>query len=178
MTHKEAVEFLEPAGITPGGTWADIGAGTGIFTLALMDIMGSGQVYAVDKNPHALWRLKPFGDVRLEIVEGDFDRPLPLPILDGVIMANTLHYSNQPLKTLANLVSHLRIDGTMILIEYETDFSNQWVPYPVRFQDFGEMCAALGLSEPERFNTRSSAYGHSHIYGAVSAKVSEEGLRA
>ena len=171
MSHEEAVDFLAPAGIPTGGVWADIGAGTGIFTLALAEIIQSGVICAVDKNPHALWRLEPVDDVHIDVVEGDFNMDLALPLLDGVIIANTLHYSNQPVKTLSNILGHLRSGGSMILLEYETTFSNQWVPYPVRFEEYCRMCSVLGLTEPIKFNTRSSAYGHSHIYGAISTKV-------
>ena len=54
MDHADHVGLLRPA-VEPGGTWADIGAGEGAFTLALADLLGpGGRIVAVDRDAHAL----------------------------------------------------------------------------------------------------------------------------
>mgnify|MGYP002683214101 CR=1 FL=1 len=55
MTPIEAINFIRLGIIHPSGTWADIGAGTGLFSRALMEILEEGKVIAVDKSPHALY---------------------------------------------------------------------------------------------------------------------------
>ena len=54
MDNADHVRLLRGA-VDPGGTWADIGAGTGAFTLALAYLLGpGGQVIAVDRDRGAL----------------------------------------------------------------------------------------------------------------------------
>ena len=54
VDHADHVGLLRPA-VEPGGTWADIGAGEGAFTLALADLLGpGGRIVAVDRDAHAL----------------------------------------------------------------------------------------------------------------------------
>ena len=58
MDHADHVRLLQ-GGVTRGGTWADLGAGTGAFTLALADLVGpGGNVIAVDRDRGALHDLE------------------------------------------------------------------------------------------------------------------------
>ncbi len=51
MEHKDHVNLLRPANLTQGGTWADFGAGSGAFTLALSELVGlKAEIYAIDKD--------------------------------------------------------------------------------------------------------------------------------
>ena len=43
MDHKDHVNLLKPANLSSGGTWADFGAGSGAFTLALRELLGRDQ---------------------------------------------------------------------------------------------------------------------------------------
>ena len=55
MEHKDHVYLLRNGISSPGGTWADLGSGTGAFTLALADLLGpSGHIYSIDKDSRAL----------------------------------------------------------------------------------------------------------------------------
>jgi len=55
MDHTDHVTLLRGGVSAPGGVWADLGSGTGAFTLALSDLLGlSGTIYSVDKDPGAL----------------------------------------------------------------------------------------------------------------------------
>ena len=54
VDHADHVGLLRAA-VEPGGTWADIGAGQGAFTLALADLLGpGGRIVAVDRDARAL----------------------------------------------------------------------------------------------------------------------------
>ena len=51
MDHADHVNLLKPANVVMGGTWADFGAGSGAFTLALRELVGPhAEIYAVDKD--------------------------------------------------------------------------------------------------------------------------------
>src|SRR5512136_68248 len=99
MNHRDHVELLRPANLPSGGVWADLGAGSGAFTLALRALVGSqAEIHAVDRDAgrlaelERLWRQR-FGETaRLHTIRADFTRPLELPPLDGIVMANSLHF--------------------------------------------------------------------------------------
>jgi precorrin-6B methylase 2 len=98
VDHRDHVELLRAGVPAPGGTWADLGSGTGAFTLALAGLLGPGTViHAVDRDRGALSDLERaigarFPAVTLRVVVGDFTRALDLPPLDGIVMANSLHF--------------------------------------------------------------------------------------
>ena len=99
MDHNDHIELLRPAGLSPGASWADLGAGSGAFTLALRELLGlSADIYAVDRDRGRLAELERAHQVRfgvsehLHLLPVDFTRDLDLPPLDGVLMANSLHF--------------------------------------------------------------------------------------
>ena len=168
MTEAEAVALIKSGIPSPSGTWADLGAGTGMFTLALRSLLESGTIYAVDKNPHVLWSIAGGGPIEIVVHEADFTRPLELPPLDGIVMANALHYAPDPVATLKHILTCLRPGAPFLLVEYETEQAQPpWIPYPLPFRRFAEIAREAGLSEPEELERVSSDYGHRYIYSAV-----------
>lgn len=160
MSHEEAISLIRD-GIDPlTGTWADIGAGTGAFTLALRDILKKGTVLAFDKNPHMLWRLEGSPDVAIQVIEGDFTQEFDLPTqVKGIVMANALHYAENHLEALQNVLAHLAPGGTFILIEYDTDQPNPpYVPYPVSEKVFRPIAEKAGLTALEVVGRKVSVY--------------------
>jgi SAM-dependent methyltransferase len=193
MTLTEAIDLIRPAVVPLSGVWADIGAGTGLFTEALMLILEEGKVIAVDKSPHSLYANEQLAisnskrsedparseavngmatgnlqsGIGLEIIEADFNHPFVLPPLDGILMVNALHYAHDHTDVLKNVLTHLKPGGTFVLIEYDTDKPNPpWVPNPVSFVRFKELCEKAGLREPELIGTRDSVYNDGKMYVA------------
>ena len=127
MNHHDHVALLTNGIATPGGIWADLGAGDGAFTLALAELIGAtGTIYAVDRDEGALHRLaramqQRFPDVTLHTQHGDFTRPLQLPALDGIVMANSLHFIHHKTETLARIRDYLRPGGRLLMVEYNSD---------------------------------------------------------
>ena len=110
MDHNDHVNLLRPANLSSGGTWADFGAGSGAFTLALRELVGpEATIYAVDKDRGALDRLEAAHRSRFHSTDHliplnqDFARPLDLPALDGIVAANSLHYFKDPVKILRHV---------------------------------------------------------------------------
>ena len=92
--------------------------------------------------------------------------------MDGIIMANALHYAQRPPEVLKNVLEHLKPGGAFLLIEYETrDPRPPWVPYPLPFATFQQMAPEAGLTEPELLAKVPSQYGHEHIYSAFCRKA-------
>ena len=117
MTTQTAIDLIKGGINDTNGTWADIGAGTGMFTIALHEILSSGTIYAVDKNPHVLWSLKGTDKVQIIVEEADFTHPMDLPQLDGIVMANALHYAEDPIPVITNIVEWLKPGGVLIKLE-------------------------------------------------------------
>jgi methylase of polypeptide subunit release factors len=94
---SDAIEMLSDSGIeTPcATTWADLGCGDGTFTLALASLLAAGStIHAMDRDASALQNIPPeHHGVRIQTHYGDFTRqPWPFARLDGILMANSLHY--------------------------------------------------------------------------------------
>jgi ubiquinone/menaquinone biosynthesis C-methylase UbiE len=165
MKHDDHVNLLRPAELKPGGTWADLGAGSGAFTLALRELIGAGGViFAVDKDRSRLNELEReyhshFGNTGgLQIIPGDFTRPLNLHALDGVLMANSLHYFRDKEKILLNVQNLMKPGGTLLVIEYNVDRGNPWVPYPMSFETWHNLAQRVGFNEPRLLARRSSSF--------------------
>ena len=139
----KARHLLTPA-LAPneGGVWADLGCGDGIFTFLLCELLATGsQVYAMDRDRLALERVaQRAGTLTLQApvttVHGDFTRPLRLPPLDGVLLANALHFVADKQPVLASLVKALKPGGKLVVVEYNTRQSNYAVPYPLDERGF------------------------------------------
>ncbi|EAY24848.1 class I SAM-dependent methyltransferase [Microscilla marina] len=165
----ETIDTIKLLGQVPNQApqvWADIGAGTGVFTVALQMLLApQSTVWAVDKNPHVLWSLPKQNEVNISVEEGNFERAMDLPLFDGIVMANALHYATDPAVVLQNVLQHLKPSGTFILIEYDTSIPNPpWVPYPVSLAHFQKLASQLGLNSPKELHRVSSQYGQNSIY--------------
>lgn len=160
MDHSDHVTLLRPAIPTPTtdgppGTWADIGAGHGAFTLALAELLGPGaRIIAVDKDRGALEAnarsvRAAFPETVLTTIVADL-RALPhgtMPLLDGMLAANSLHYvpRGDQAAVIASLAARVRPNGTFIVVEYDADRGNHWVPYPFSSRTWPSLAAAAGL---------------------------------
>ena len=174
MNHADHVALLA-RGVTQGegGTWADLGAGTGAFTLALADLIGSqGVIHAIDRDRAALAELRsasvsavPQAELRVEAA--DFTRRLHLIGLDGVVMANSLHFVEDKTTVLALVRSYLRPGGRLILVEYDSDRGNEWVPYPLSFETWKGLATDAGFVETRKLATVPSRFLR-QIYSALS----------
>lgn len=173
MDHADHVRLIRD-GVQGGGlVWADLGSGDGAFTLALADLLGShGSIHSVDRDGHALGtqsrRLREaFPDVTVTPHVADFTRPLGLPTLDGIVMANSLHFEPDQVAVLRLVRGYLRPSGRLVIVEYDTDHGNQWVPVPFSFRSWTTMAAEAGFRDTRRLASVPSRFLGS-IYSAVS----------
>jgi ubiquinone/menaquinone biosynthesis C-methylase UbiE len=173
MQHADHVALLRRGIPAPGGLWADFGSGTGAFTLALAELIGpEGRIYSVDRDGAALRALEKrlrarFPAVALSPIVADFTRPLELPPLDGLVMANSLHFHRDKEPVLRLVQSYLRPGGRLILVEYGTDRGNHWVPYPLSYQTWQDLACRVGLVGTQLLTTRPSRF-LGQIYSALS----------
>jgi len=158
VDQADLIDLLRPGVDTKGGHWADLGAGEGAFTRALAELLGPGaHITAVDRDRHALSALsqsmgKRFPQTFLEVQVADFTKPLGLKNLDGVVMANSLHFVRR-----------------LILVEYGADRGNPWVPHPMTFATWSRTAEEAGLVGTVLLHTVPSRYFGS-MYSAVSRR--------
>jgi len=174
MEIHDAIELLRSAIGSDAGVWADLVAGTGTFTRALVETLGPGStVYAVDANQSAVRALAELAarDARIISVEADFTRALELPglrePLDGILLANALHFVRDAEDVLARCVSNVRPGGRVIIVEYDRRDADRWVPHPISASRWPKLAMAAGLTNATITATRASAYSGMLYVGAA-----------
>ena len=175
MDHADHVNFLRGAVTDPGGTWADVGAGRGAFTLALADLLGpSGSIVAIDREAAALADNRRSLEARFPQTSAtyhvaDFTLPLELPPLDGIVAANSLHFQRDQEAALLLLRDHLRPGGRLTVVEYNIERANGAVPYPLPFERFQRLAREAGFTGVTLLLRRPSRW-HSEMYSAMATR--------
>jgi SAM-dependent methyltransferase len=155
VDHRDHVGLIRDGVAGSGSRWLELGAGEGAFTLALADLLGAGaSIVALDRDAAALERLagavpRLFPDRELRTVVGDFRDSLPAGPFDGVLAANSLHFLDDPVDVLRRIVPVLEPAGRLVVVEYDADRGNPWVPHPFSSARFADLALAAGLVEPE-----------------------------
>jgi SAM-dependent methyltransferase len=182
MDIPDAIELIRDAVDGHPGVWADLGAGTGTFTRALAELLGAGStVYAVDDDVKAVRALREVatsssGNAHVVAVKSDFTRPLELPglvggraQLDGILLANALHFVRDAEQVLSRLVEHLHPGGRVVIVEYDRRAVSRWVPFPIDASRWPQLARSAGLTESRITATRPSAYS-GMLYTAVATR--------
>ena len=159
--------------------WADLGCGSGAFTLALADLLGGrATVHAVDRDATALRRLASFAAAHtaaITVYEADFTEPLDLPPLDGILMANALHFvaRRRQQDLLEKIRPMLRPGGTLIVVEYDLSRGNPWVPHPVPAERWPDLARSAGFRAPYMAAHVPSSYW-GRVYAARCRRAHDE----
>ncbi len=178
---SEAIDLIRPAIGRAAGTWADFGAGEGLFSRALVAVLeGRGRVIAIDRDARALRALAataPAG--RIEVVVADVREPGAIPALggvrlDGAVFANVLHYVSEPEGVLTRLAGHLAPGAPVVVVEYEGRSPGPWVPFPLPFARLEAVARAAGYTPPLVVARRPSAY-RGEMYCALARAPSGDG---
>jgi SAM-dependent methyltransferase len=176
MDHHDHVGLIR-AGLEPGasgGRWLELGAGEGAFTLALADLLGPGTgIVALDRDASALGTLadelaRRFPGRDLTTRVADFRDPLPAGPFDGVLAANSLHFVPDPVEVLRRVWAVLRPGGRLIVVEYDADRGNPWVPHPFSSRRFPELASSAGFVDPRTVGSVPSRF-----LGAIYAAVAD-----
>ncbi len=125
---EEAPESaLDQMGVRQGITVADIGAGTGYFSIRLARRVGpTGRVYANDVQPEMLERIR----IRCEkldihnietVLGSEADPKLPAGRMDLILMVDVYHEFSQPQRMLDAIRTALKPDGRLVQLEYRKE---------------------------------------------------------
>ena len=112
-------KVLDALKLTPDMTVADVGAGTGYFTVRIAKRVA--KVYATDAQPEMieLLRKRVAGAPNVEpVLAGEHDAGLPERCCDLEILVDVYHELSDPPAVVAGLRRALKPDGRLVLVEY------------------------------------------------------------
>ncbi|MFT5477777.1 MAG: hypothetical protein ACI8Y8_003130 [Planctomycetota bacterium] len=122
-------------GVEPGMRVADVGAGTGLFSLPLSRAVGpAGWIFAVDIAPRFLQHIQKSAEQQGSenigaVLCSETSIGLPPESVDLVYLCDTYHHFEYPSSTLASILRALRPGGRFIVIDFERlpDSSSEWI---------------------------------------------------
>ncbi|NBC05212.1 MAG: methyltransferase domain-containing protein [Bacteroidetes bacterium] len=172
MQHQEAVNMLSVPGQFESGRqlWADLGCGTGTFTLALAHHLSPGsKIVAVDKKKKVLREIPAkFKQVQIEKKVANFKKnSFQFKNMDGILLANSLHYVRKKEAFIIKLKEALKPYGVLIIVEYDTNIFNPWVPFPISFERLEKTFKKAGFTSIEKIGEMPSRYNRSNLYSAI-----------
>jgi ubiquinone/menaquinone biosynthesis C-methylase UbiE len=155
---KEAETVMDRAGIAPGMTVADIGAGEGYYTIRLSARVGAkGRVLAEDIVPEVRDMLaqrvtrERLDNVSVRLGEPD-DPELPENSFDRVLLVHMYHEIAEPYAFLWNLRPSLKADGAVVVVDANRTTQNHGTPPALLECEF----AAVGYRRIEQQNMPSA----------------------
>jgi SAM-dependent methyltransferase len=137
---NRVMDILE---ITTGKNVADIGAGSGWFTVRAARRVATGVVYAVDINPEAVRyvdkRAQQEGVHNVKTVLSKSDDPqLPANAVDSVLLLKTYHEIDKPIALLRNLRPSLRPGAKVGIIDRNGNGENHGVNREIVIKEAAE----------------------------------------
>lgn len=133
-------EIVDALGLEPGMDVADVGAGTGFFSIMMSDrVDPGGTVYAVDIAENFIEHIRELADEKgIDNIEAIRCTPrsteLPEASVDLIYICDTYHHFEYPFDTLASIHRALRPGGQLIIVDFERikGVSEEWVLNHVR----------------------------------------------
>jgi SAM-dependent methyltransferase len=172
MRGRDAVDMLADSNVDALGptAWADLGCGAGTFTRALAELLAAGStIHAVDLDASAL-RAIPAAHKSVQITTHrlDFTRPpWRFAPVDGVLLANSLHYVEDQAAFIRACESQMRGWRCFLIVEYDTSEATPWVPFPVSATRLPTLFERAGYSSIRMLRRRASIYRRAPLYAAV-----------
>lgn len=132
--------IVAAAGFQPGATIADVGAGTGLFTMLFAEVTGpTGRLYAVDIAPRFLEHIESrarragFSNVTTVFCKDD-SVELPENSIDAAFICDTYHHFEYPNDTMQSLYHAMKPRSTLVVIDFKRieGVSRDWILNHVR----------------------------------------------
>ena len=118
--------LVQALDLRPTDVVADIGAGTGYFTVRISPRVPQGKVFAVDIQPEMLARIR--ARVAADSIENvvpilgsDQDPNLPADSVDVALIVVSYHEFSHPREMIARIVEALKPGGRLVLVEYRAE---------------------------------------------------------
>ncbi len=174
---NEAGDIMNRAGIKPGMTVADIGAGEGYYTVRLAKRVGpKGRVLAEDIMPEVIEALarritrEDWTNVSVKL--GTPDNPdLPEDSFDRVLMVHMYHEISEPYAFLWHLHPALKKDGEVIVVDANRPTAEHGTPPRLLACEF----ASLGF-RMEQVVPRPNAGGYLARFKRIAARPEPQNI--
>ncbi|UOE46301.1 class I SAM-dependent methyltransferase [Mucilaginibacter sp. SMC90] len=148
--------------------WIDLGCGNGTFTLSLANLLPlESHITAFDKTSQQL----PYSinGIKIDFRKADFiDEQIAVSPLDGILMANSLHFVADKTKLIKQLENIFKGNPKFLIVEYDTTTASPWVPYPISYQKLNQEFNQLGY-RTDKLAEMPSKFG-GIIYSALAFK--------
>lgn len=171
MLLEQAINLIKTSIITniKSSVWTDLGCGTDLFTNALAFLLADNStVYAIDKSKQNIGsgRSVNINFIQLDFVQSD----LKLPLLDGIMMANSLHYVKDKYAFLNRISAYIKPNGKLLIVEYDRTKANPWMPFPINFYSVQNLLNNTGFQDVIKISERPSAFGSVNMYSCIAVK--------
>lgn len=161
-------DVLHHLRLAPGQDIADIGAGTGFFSLMMARLVGpEGKVYAVDIAPEfvtaTVERARAQGLNNVSgVVNDQHSVKLPENAIDLAFISDTYHHFEYPIATLRSIHRALKPGGSLVVIDFHRvpGISSPWVMGHVRAgeAEFTREIESVGFEPVERLDFMRTQY--------------------
>jgi SAM-dependent methyltransferase len=157
-------EVLDALHLQPTSLAADIGAGTGYFSVRIAKRVPEGKIFAADVEPDMVRYLGARAErehlANLTPVQARTDATdLPEPV-DLILVVDTYHHIDDRTRYFAALQSSLRPGGRLVIIDFKADSPNgPPAHYRIPPERVGEELAAAGYTLTEKFEFLPRQYG-------------------
>ena len=173
MKLSDAIDLIKDGVEMKGDpqVWADLGAGSGLFSKALANLLpGNSIIYPIDISdvvqeisvPDSRVQIRP---LQMDMTTSKLDTPL-----NGVLMANSLHFIKDKRAIIERWARTLKSAGRIIIVEYDLT-QNPWIPFPVSFNHLQNLMNDLGFKQFLKLAEKPSLYNHSMIYSVLVSRL-------
>jgi ubiquinone/menaquinone biosynthesis C-methylase UbiE len=123
LTQEQPDKVIDAMQLRPTDTVADIGAGTGYFSVRMARRVPQGTVVAEDIQPEMIQLLqdnmRTAGAANIKTVLGTTSDPhLPPDSIDKALLVDTYHEFDQPKEMIQGVIKGLKPDGQIVFVEY------------------------------------------------------------
>ncbi len=164
-------QVMDALAIAPGKNVADVGAGSGWFTVrAAKRVTTNGTVYAVDINPEAIQyidkRIAKDGVHNVKTIVSKPDDPqLPARSIDAALLMKTYHEVAHPVLLMRNLRPALRPDARIGIIDRNGNGADHGIQKNVVVQEMSQAGYQL-KDEKDSLVTEDNAESYFLIFAA------------
>jgi len=167
MLESDAIEFLKSAiyQTDKPQVWMDLGCGSGTFTKALAHLLPPNSlILAVDSEKQSI-NAEHKNGIEIKFVQQDFTEKLQVKEHpDVILIANALHYVRNQQEFLQGLIKRYPDLRSIVIIEYDTEIPNQWVPFPITYIALRSLSEKLMAKRISRTGERKSVYNNNKMY--------------
>ena len=125
---------------------------------------------------------RTFGDLKAILAAERLKRERQVEMdafVDGLLAANSLHFQapDRQVPVVRSLAAQLRPGGRFVVVEYDADRGNPWVPHPFGYRSWERMALAAGLAGTRQIGRRRAGAPDRRRASACPSRPSQNASR-